>query len=31
MQLSTPFHRQQQIDEHFNFHDLDKHAASGMS
>ncbi|KAJ7473498.1 hypothetical protein FB451DRAFT_1133999 [Mycena latifolia] len=27
--LSTPFHRQQQIDEHFNFHDLDKHAASG--
>ncbi|KAJ6455539.1 hypothetical protein C8R47DRAFT_996729 [Mycena vitilis] len=27
--LSTPFHRQQQIDEHFHFHDLDKHAASG--
>ncbi|KAJ6505587.1 hypothetical protein C8R45DRAFT_774742, partial [Mycena sanguinolenta] len=27
--LSTPFHRQQQIDEHFYFHDLDKHAASG--
>ena len=27
--LSTPFHRQQQIDEHFNFHDFDKHAASG--
>lgn len=27
--LSTPFHRQQQIDEHFAFHDLDKHAASG--
>lgn len=26
---STPFHRQQQIDEHFDFHDLDKHAASG--
>ncbi|KAJ7318180.1 hypothetical protein DFH08DRAFT_714989 [Mycena albidolilacea] len=27
--LCTPFHRQQQIDEHFHFHDLDKHAASG--
>ncbi|KAJ6571930.1 hypothetical protein B0H19DRAFT_937702, partial [Mycena capillaripes] len=27
--LCTPFHRQQQIDEHFAFHDLDKHAASG--
>ncbi|KAJ6573774.1 hypothetical protein DFH09DRAFT_1246596 [Mycena vulgaris] len=27
--LSTPFHRQQQIDEHFNFHDLDKYASSG--
>lgn len=27
--LSTPFHRQQQIDEHFLFHDLDKHASSG--
>jgi hypothetical protein len=27
--LSTPFHRQQQIDEHFHFHDFDKHAASG--
>ncbi|KAJ7206977.1 hypothetical protein C8J57DRAFT_1099457, partial [Mycena rebaudengoi] len=27
--LSTPFHRQQQIDEHFHFHDLDKHASSG--
>jgi hypothetical protein len=26
---ATPFHRQQQIDEHFNFHDNDKHAASG--
>ncbi|KAJ6464986.1 hypothetical protein C8R45DRAFT_1107214 [Mycena sanguinolenta] len=26
---ATPFHRQQQIDEHFNFHDADKHAASG--
>ncbi|KAJ6530410.1 hypothetical protein DFH09DRAFT_1093639 [Mycena vulgaris] len=28
-QLATPFHRQQQIDEHFYFHDLDKHASSG--
>ncbi|KAJ6456755.1 hypothetical protein C8R45DRAFT_943578 [Mycena sanguinolenta] len=27
--LATAFHRQQQIDEHFQFHDLDKHAASG--
>ncbi|CAK5272797.1 unnamed protein product [Mycena citricolor] len=27
--LATPFHRQQQIDEHFLFHDLDKHASSG--
>jgi hypothetical protein len=27
--LASPFHRQQQIDEHFYFHDLDKHAASG--
>lgn len=27
--LATPFHRQQQIDEHFFFHDLDKHATSG--
>ncbi|KAJ7018507.1 hypothetical protein C8F04DRAFT_1277648 [Mycena alexandri] len=27
--LSTPFHRQQQIDEHFKFHDVDKHTASG--
>ncbi|KAJ6521710.1 hypothetical protein B0H19DRAFT_973878 [Mycena capillaripes] len=27
--LATPFHRQQQIDEHFKFHDEDKHAASG--
>ncbi|KAJ7087535.1 hypothetical protein B0H15DRAFT_781217, partial [Mycena belliarum] len=27
--LATPFHRQQQIDEHFDFHDFDKHAASG--
>ncbi|KAJ7798852.1 hypothetical protein B0H14DRAFT_3492174 [Mycena olivaceomarginata] len=27
--LATPFHRQQQIDEHFKFHDEDKHATSG--
>ena len=27
--LATPFHCQQQIDEHFFFHDLDKHATSG--
>ncbi|KAJ6481138.1 hypothetical protein C8R45DRAFT_1054313 [Mycena sanguinolenta] len=27
--LATPFHRQQQIDEHFDFHDKDKYAASG--
>ncbi|KAJ6485994.1 hypothetical protein C8R45DRAFT_1098732 [Mycena sanguinolenta] len=27
--LCTPFHCQQQIDEHFYFHDLDKHAGSG--
>jgi len=27
--LATPFHRHQQIEEHFNFHDEDKHAASG--
>ena len=27
--LCTPFHRQQWIDEHFYFNDLDKHAASG--
>jgi len=27
--LTTPFHFQQQIDEHFFFHDMDKHAASG--
>ncbi|KAJ7816305.1 hypothetical protein B0H14DRAFT_3089819 [Mycena olivaceomarginata] len=27
--FATPFHRQQQIDEHFYFHDQDKHAASG--
>jgi hypothetical protein len=27
--LATPFHRQQQIDEHFHFHDKDKYAASG--
>ena len=23
--LATPYHRQQHIDEHFHFHDLDKH------
>jgi hypothetical protein len=28
--LATPFHRQQQIDEHFKFHDEDKHTASIM-
>ncbi|KAF7369452.1 hypothetical protein MVEN_00274600 [Mycena venus] len=27
--LATPFHRQQQIDEHFKFHNEDKHAMSG--
>ena len=27
--LATLCHRQQQIDEHFFFHDLDKHVASG--
>ncbi|KAJ7683507.1 hypothetical protein B0H14DRAFT_2422398 [Mycena olivaceomarginata] len=27
--LATPFHRQQQIDEHFHFHDKDKYVASG--
>jgi hypothetical protein len=27
--LATQFHRHQQIDEHFDFHDDDKHAASG--
>ncbi|KAJ7783593.1 hypothetical protein DFH07DRAFT_948610 [Mycena maculata] len=27
--MTTPFHRQQAIDEHFNFHDLDKHTSSG--
>jgi hypothetical protein len=27
--LATPFHRWQQIMEHFDFHDLDKHASSG--
>jgi hypothetical protein len=27
--LASPFHRQQQIDKHFFFHDIDKHAASG--
>jgi hypothetical protein len=27
--LSTVFHRRQQIDEHFYFHDIDKHTSSG--
>ncbi|KAJ3499863.1 hypothetical protein NLJ89_g10044 [Agrocybe chaxingu] len=27
--LATPYHRQQHVDEHFHFHDLDKHAGSG--
>jgi Kyakuja-Dileera-Zisupton transposase len=27
--LASPFHCQQQIDEHFFFHDSDKHEASG--
>lgn len=27
--LATPYHRQQHIDEHFHFHDIDKHIASG--
>ncbi|KAJ7027667.1 hypothetical protein C8F04DRAFT_1266771 [Mycena alexandri] len=27
--LTTSFHRKQAIDEHFYFHDLDKHASSG--
>ena len=27
--LTSPFHCQQQIDEHFSFHDMDQHAASG--
>lgn len=27
--LATPYHRHQHIDEHFHFHDIDKHAASG--
>lgn len=28
--LATPFHRHQQIEEYFKFHDADKHASSGM-
>lgn len=28
--LATPYHREQHIIEHFNFHDQDKLAASGM-
>lgn len=27
--LASPYHRHQHIDEHFTFHDQDKHAASG--
>ena len=27
--LAMPYHRQQHIDEHFRFYDLDKHVASG--
>ncbi|PPQ84690.1 hypothetical protein CVT25_014180 [Psilocybe cyanescens] len=27
--LASPYHRHQHIDEHFIFHDQDKHAASG--
>lgn len=27
--LATPFHRHQQIDQHFDFHDMDKYAAQG--
>jgi hypothetical protein len=26
--LSTPYHRQQHIDEHFHFHNIEKHASS---
>lgn len=29
--LASPYHRQQHIDEHFHFHDLEKHASSGGS
>ncbi|KAJ7862680.1 hypothetical protein B0H14DRAFT_3863115 [Mycena olivaceomarginata] len=29
--LASAFHRKQQIDEHFDFHDQDKHANSGKS
>jgi hypothetical protein len=29
--LASLYHCQQQIDEHFSFHDLDKHAASGKN
>jgi hypothetical protein len=28
--LASAFHRKQQIDEHFDFHDQDKHANSGF-
>ncbi|PPQ87529.1 hypothetical protein CVT25_008533 [Psilocybe cyanescens] len=29
--LASPYHRHQHIDEHFTFHDQDKHAASAYS
>jgi hypothetical protein len=29
--LATPFHCHQEIEEHFKFHDDDKHAQSGLS
>lgn len=29
--LASPFHRRQHMDEHYRFHDQDKHAASGKS
>ena len=29
--LASPYHRHQHIDEHFAFHDQDKHAALGIS
>jgi hypothetical protein len=28
--LSTPFHRHQEVDEHFEFHDQDKYASCGQ-
>jgi hypothetical protein len=29
--LATPYHCHQQIEEHFKFHDDDRHAASGKT